>query len=412
VVHLQQQALNRITTRRLPLKTTPIAHAAALCLLAAAGASHAVSFTQGDVTLDINGTVNGFYVNREVKTTPTGGAETKTSNSAISNGLLPGWINFVATAKAGDQDVKAHFGFAPGIMNNSTIVGLPSAASGVGAYSQVDTRNVYFQFGNDSWGRIKLGRDIGLFGQNIVLSDMTLLGVGGTSNAGTPFNTTFGMIGHGYMYTGFQPQISYSSPKLGGLQASAGIFQPSAYAGNETKTPGVQAMASFDFAGAAPGKVWAGLVSQDTSCSGTCATVPHAASGYELGAKAGVAGFEGVLYAFKGKGLGLSTIGAQFLGGGDAAGNKTDSQGFLAQVTYKIGDTKLGVNYGKNTDEGGATAGVFGAPKNDRKAVTFGAYHSLNKYITLVGELNQEKQTNAAAVEKVRTISLGGIMFF
>jgi Gram-negative porin len=387
-----------------------VARAAALCLLASAGASHAVSFNQGDVNLDINGTVNGFYVNREAKITPTGGVESKTTNSSISNGLLPGWINFVATAKAGDQDVKAHFGFAPGVMNNSTIVGLPSAGS---AFPQIDTRNLYFQFGNDSWGRVKLGRDIGLFGQNIVLSDMTLLGVGGTANAAMPFNTTFGMIGHGYMYTGFQPQITYSSPKLGGLQASAGIFQPSAFAGNETKTPGVQAMASFDFAGAAPGKVWAGLVNQGTQCStATCTNAPHSASGYELGAKAGLAGFEGVLYTFKGKGLGLSTIGAQFLGGGDAAGNKTDSKGFLAQVTYKIGDTKLGVNYGKNTDEGGGTAGVFGAAKNDRKAVTFGVYHSLNKYITLVGELNQEKQTNAAASEKDRTLSLGGIMFF
>jgi hypothetical protein len=35
---------------------------------------------------------------------------------------------------------------------------------------------------------LKYGRDIGLFGQNIILSDMTLIGVGGTSNAG--FRTT------------------------------------------------------------------------------------------------------------------------------------------------------------------------------------------------------------------------------
>jgi hypothetical protein len=73
-------------------------------------------------------------------------------------------------------------------------------------------RNVYFQFGNNDWGTLKFGRDIGLFGQNIILSDMTLLGVGGTSNAGIPFNTTFGMIGHGYMYTGFQAQITYTTP--------------------------------------------------------------------------------------------------------------------------------------------------------------------------------------------------------
>lgn len=402
------------------MQTTILARAAVLALLATAGSAHAVSFTQGDVTLDINGTVNGFYVNREVKSTNnTTGAETKTTNSSISNGLLPGWINFVATGKAGDQDVKAHFGFAPGIMNNSTVVGLPignnseDGTAGISnGYSQVDTRNIYFQFGNDGWGRIKFGRDIGLFGQNIVLSDMTLLGVGGTSNAGVPFNTTFGMIGHGYMYTGFQPQITYSSPNMGGFQASAGIFQPSKFAGDEAKAPGLQAMASFDWAGAAPGKVWTGLVNQKTDCStASCAKKPYSAMGYELGAKAGMAGFEGVLYAFKGKGLGLSTVGAQFLGGGDAAGNRTDSQGFLAQVTYKLGDTKLGVNYGKNTDKDGA---VGLGQKITRSAYTLGAYHTLNKFITLVGEMNQEKQdtTSTNTTDKVRTISLGGIMFF
>ena len=180
------------------MKKSLLAQSVALaCLAAAAGGAQAVSFTQNDVTLDINGTINGFYVNRESKTTETGKPDSKTQNSALSNGLLPGWINFVATTKAGDQDIKAHFSFAPGINDSSSVVGLPSTP-GTGAtagknspYSQIDVRNVYFQFGNNDWGTLKFGRDIGLFGQNIILSDMTLLGVGGTSNAGIPFNTTF-----------------------------------------------------------------------------------------------------------------------------------------------------------------------------------------------------------------------------
>lgn len=387
---------------------TLMARAAALGLLTAAGVSHAASFTQGDVTLDINGTVNGFYVNREeTVTTKATGAETKTNNSGISNGLLPGWINFVATAKAGDQNVKAHFGFAPGINNNSTIVGLPNAGS---AYSQIDTRNVYFQFGNESWGTLKFGRDIGLFGQNVVLSDMTLLGVGGTTNAAIPFNTTFGMIGHGYMYVGFQPQISYSTPKLGGFQAAAGIFQPSVYAGDEAKMPGLQAMASFDWAGATPGKVWTGLVQQSTDCStATCANKPFDANGFELGGKVGIGAAEGVLYAFNGKGLGQSTVGAQFLGGGDAAGNRTTSNGYLAQVTYKFGATKVGASYGQNTDKDGAI-GLGNQIK--RNGSTLGVYHTLNKFITLVGEVNQEKTDAPTTTGKTRSISAGGILFF
>ena len=397
-------------------------------LATVAGGAQAVSFTQNDVTVDINGTINGFYVNRESETRTTTGAvtsTTKSQNSALTNGLLPGWINFVVTTRQGDQDIKAHFSFAPGINDSSSVIGLPSDP-GAGAtggknspFSQVDVRNVYFQFGNNDWGTVKFGRDIGLFGQNIILSDMTLLGVGGTSNAGIPFNTTFGMIGHGYMYTGFQAQITYTTPNFNGLQASAGIFQPSSFAGDQTKTPGFQAKVDYDWKGAMPGKVWGGLVSQSTSCSkgSTCNGATgnpdktFTASGYEIGAKAGMNGFEGVLYAFTAKGLGLSTVGAQFYGGSDVLGNKTASSGYFMQGTYTYNKTKFGINYGQNKDKDG-----FLGAGEDRKnrAYTLGVYHSLNKFVTLVGELNQEK-INASATayeQKNRTISAGAVLFF
>jgi len=393
----------------------------AAILAGSAMSSYAVSFTNGDVTLDINGTVNGFYVNREVKATDATGKDLATvTNSSIGNGLLPGWINFVATTKVDGNDVKAHISFAPGINNNSNTVGLPIGNPGAGnsstnAYSQIDTRNVFFQYGNnDTWGTVKVGRDIGLFGQNIILSDMTLLGVGGTTAANIPFNTTFGMIGHGYMYTGFQPQITYTTPYKDGWQASIGIFQPSKFAGDQTKTPGVQAMASYDWKGSMPGKVWVGSISQNTSCSGNTANcVAYNAQGQEIGVKATSGKFEGVLYAFSGKGLGLSTIGAQFLGGADATtGDRTDSKGYFAQLTYKLdGKNKVGVNYGKNKDSEGAV-GVGNSTTN--QAYTLGWYHSLNKYVTLVAEWNQEKSQNSydAATSKTRNISLGGILFF
>lgn len=402
-----------------------------LLALAACGSasSHAVSFTHNDITMDINGTINGYYVNRQAKMTNLAtGASTTTNNSALTNGLLPGWINFVMTTQAGGQDIKAHFSFAPGLNNNSNVVGLPIGdPGGTGdsdAFSQIDTRNVYFQFGNKDWGTLKFGRDIGLFGQNVILNDMTLLGVGGTSNAGIPYNTTFGMIGHGYMYTGFQPQITYTTPMMGGFQAAAGIFQPAKFAGDETKSPGFQAMASYDFKGGMPGKVWAGLVTQTTSCSTAAACVgneDHSATGYELGGKIGIGNFEAMAYAFRGRGLGLSTIGAQFLGGSDGAGDKTDSTGHFLQGTYKFGATKVGLNYGQNKDKNGFVGITGGAGAQSslneikNRAYTLGVYHSLNKFITLVGEYNQEKISNVADSNfdaKNRTISLGGIIFF
>ncbi|UCV12814.1 porin [Dechloromonas denitrificans] len=397
----------------------------ALALLACASTgSQAVSFTHNDVTLDINGTINGFYVNREAKTiNRSTGAATTTTNSALTNGLLPGWINFVATTQANGQDIKAHFSFAPGINNNSQTVGLPigNNAGGAGTtnpYSQIDTRNVYFQFGNNSWGSLKFGRDIGLFGRDIILSDMTLLGVGGTSNAGIPYNTTFGMIGHGYMYTGFQPQITYTTPNVGGFQASVGIFQPSKFAGDETKAPGFQGVATYDWKrDAASAKVWTGAVSQTTSCAvSPCATSSYTANGFEVGAKAGYGNFEAVAYAFTGSGLGLSTVGAQFYGGSNNRGNKTESDGYFLQGTYKFGDTKVGLNYGENKDKDGfALTGTSPLNSIKNRAYTLGVYHSLNKFITLVGEVNEEKVTNVSDTNfdnKNRTLSFGGLIFF
>jgi hypothetical protein len=398
---------------------TVIARSLAFVLLGgAAGASQAVSYTQNGVTLDINGTVNGYYVNRESEvTTRATGVTTKSTNSELTNGLLPGWINFIATTQADGQDIKAHISFAPGINNNSQVIGLPINDNSGGAnptvnpYTQIDTRNVYFQFGNNDWGTLKFGRDIGLFGQTIILSDMTLIGVGGTTNAGIPFNTTFGMIGHGYMYTGFQPQITYSTPNINGLSAAAGIFQPSKFAGNETKSPGFQAMGAYDWKGATPGKVWIGFVSQDTSCASntTCAKKPFSANGQELGAKVGFGDFEAVAYVFNGDGLGLSTVGAQFYNGGDAAGNRVKSSGDFLQGTYKFGANKVGVNYGQNKDKDGGLTGEI-----TNKAYTVGLYHSLNKYITLVAEYNQEKiSDNGAGTDtKNNSVSLGGILFF
>ena len=398
------QTTRRKTVLRAPVRSL-LGTSIAAALAIAAAPAQAISFSQGDATLDINGTVNGFYSHRSAEANGV-----KTTNSALTNGLLPGWINFVFTTKVDGLDIKAHVGFAPGINDKSDVVGLPSDPGCGGAtgcdspFTQIDTRNLYFQFGNQEWGTVKLGRDIGLFGQKIILSDMTLLGLGGNSYASTPFNTTFGMIGHGYMYTGFQPQITYTTPTVGGFSASAGIFDPNKFAGDETKNPGFQAMANYDWeAGAAKGSLWAGAIHQRTSGAGS-----FNASGVELGAKVGLGAFEFVAYGFDASGLGLATTGALFYS--PTRTGETDGKGYFLQGTYTVGKTKFGLNFGENRDRGGLLTDT-----NKFRSATVGVYHSLNKYITLVGEYNQERGEGADLFPgdlKTRTISLGGILFF
>jgi predicted porin len=377
-----------------------------------AAPAQAISFTQSDWTMDINGTVNGFYTNTDCSNVanPSNWAvfsacNTGNQTSNIQNGLLPGWISFVATTRQNDLDIKAHFGFAPGTSGDANT---PRG----GAFTSIDTRNVYLSFGDKSWGTIKIGRDIGLFQQQAILNDMTLLGVGGQANLNGAINTTTGMIGKGYIYTAFQPQITYSSPNYSGFQGSIGVFQP---ANIDTFTvhssPMLQGMATYDFpaSGGFTGKGWASFVNQSAK-DGAGTSV--SAQGFELGGKIGVAGFEGTLVGFDAKGVGNAIL---FAGGTDAAGNTAKTQGFLGQVTFKPPgmNTKFGFNYGetKNKDLDNA--------KN--KAFTVGVYHNLTKSLTLVGEYIDEKTTGpnistagttAGNEANAKTFALGAILFF
>jgi hypothetical protein len=131
---------------------------------------------------------------------------------------------------------------------------------------------------------------------------------------------------------------------------------------------------------------------------------PQAAVGRQAGGPCGPACIH------KAKGLGLSTVGAQFFGGADAAGNKTKSDGYLLQATYKLGDTKFGLNHGQNKDKGGLL-GSGNEQKN--RSCTLGVYDSLNKFITLTGEYNNEKKPGALfGGAKNNTVPPGAIMFF
>ena len=75
-------------------------------------------------------------------------------------------------------------------------------------------------------GTILAGRNIGLFGQDAILGDMTLLGVGTVGSNAAPANTSLGSIGLGYIYTDWLAQIDYTTPDISGFKFTVGIFDP------------------------------------------------------------------------------------------------------------------------------------------------------------------------------------------
>jgi hypothetical protein len=209
-----------------------------LLILLGSSAS-AVEIDAGDWKFSASGNVNVYYIGASCEdqtTAPVGGglacigAAGEDSSSSISNGLLPAALAISASTTQKGYDLGVTFGFYPGISTND---GSPNLQQGADLLNTalgttgLDIRQVFMTFGNDGMGTFKLGRDIGLFGADAILNDMTLPGVGaGNGNYATPANTSLGSIGLGYIYTDWLAQINYTTPDISGFKFTIGIFDP------------------------------------------------------------------------------------------------------------------------------------------------------------------------------------------
>ncbi|HZD31508.1 MAG TPA: porin, partial [Candidatus Angelobacter sp.] len=156
----------------------------------------------GAVDVTISGEIGGFYdhdrVNKNPSTVIDGGLASTgtTDSSAVRNGLLPGNFSInLATHQAG-YDIGVTFGFYPGLNSVSGVGGANSAgnAAALGT-TGIDFRQQFITVGKSAMGTFKVGRDIGLFGQEAILNDFSLLGVGSTGGNIAPSNTSLGRIG-------------------------------------------------------------------------------------------------------------------------------------------------------------------------------------------------------------------------
>jgi len=408
-----------------------IAVSAAMWMVPMTRAVAGIDVMAGDWKIDFSGNVNGFYVGSScdsvsAATTVAGGlACTGDNSSSIRNGLLPAALVFSATTRQDNLDIDVTIGFYPGInsdaaggaVNNGT--GNPSALQSPG----IDARQAFFTFGDASWGTVKIGRDIGLFGKDAILDDMTLLGMGTAAGNQAPSNTSLGRIGLGYIYTDWEPQITYTTASMGGFTANVGVFQPLDSAGYTShNSPQIQAGLAFAFgdpkSDPVTGKVWLDVITQQLKVdSSLIASLPAGAAtsftgtAVDGGVKIDVTGFEAVLYGYTGKGVGTTGL---FILPVSALGNTRDSDGGYVQATYKFDRLKVGLSYGISdlklaSDE---TATGNDLVKRNASGVV-GLYYSLTKSVTLVGEFIDTKATaqdgNSA---KENDYALGGILFF
>jgi predicted porin len=409
-------------------RTISLAAAAALALGSASAAHAEIGFKAGAWDLSFSGNVNGFATwntcDNATNVVAGGLACSKPANGGVNeqkieSGLLPSALVFSAKSRQMNLDVGVTIGFYPGLNGLGGKTGLDTSA--------IDLRQNFLTFGDKSWGTVKVGKDIGLFGSDAILSDMTLLGVG----SGAAFlggNTTLGRIGVGYIYTDWIPQITYSSRSFGGFSFAGGVFQgvnivpAGGAAGSALLTgheePGFQGKASYEWKGTLSGKAWVSGIGQKVKAR-TTDTAPSGSNvsgtGFDIGAKVNYGALEGVLYAYSAEGIGTTAIGfnaASFAGG---TLQKRKSDGWYAQATYKIGAFKPGVSYGESNLKlaGNESSATNPTLVKTNKSWVLGLYYSLTPSVNLVAEyIPTEAENQAGGTVKDKVMALGAILFF
>ena len=389
--------------------------AVAGAVLASASVANAgITWDAGEWTVDMNGNVNAYAIINSSDDTAqaVGGlANTKSNDdtaASINTGLLPSWLGFTATTRQNDIDTSVTISFQPG----ASVTGALAGGGGT------ENRQAFLTFGDKSWGSVKVGKDLGIFGSTAILNDMTLLGVGSQGVVGTAggTTTTLGRIGTGYIYADWNGQIAYTTPNMNGLSLTLGLMQPwnstASSAISETTTGstdqfGYQGQGSYSWTGDFAGKVWVGFFSQEV----TGGLDEDRAQAFEAGVSATVANINLVAYGYSGEGVGTTAL---LRDGFDATGKMRDSDGGYVQATYVIPTgTKLGVSYGiSKLDDNAADAGD--ALVEENKMLTIGAYHPLTKHLNLVAEYSNVEATAHDTVSDAESdiFSVGAILFF
>jgi hypothetical protein len=395
----------------------------------------------GDWKIEFSGNVNAFASDVKCESDPDGpvlaglacgslsGGDYDDNN--IRTGLLPSWFGFHAERTEEGRKYGISIGFQPGVDGGNQGSGLfgGNPIDGALGLNSENLRQVFLEW-SGGWGGMKFGRDLGLFGSDAILSDMTLLGVGTVSDLTRGGgNTSLGRIGVGYVYADWKGQIQYSSPKLGGFSFAIAVTDPwglgaisptSLNAGDfsqEGSTYGIEGKASFGWGEGESfnGKLWVSAINQSIKTTDPTLSDEDAV-GFDAGVKVGLGGLEAVVYYYQGEGIGNA---GYLVDAVDSSGTARDSDGGYVQATFKfpgIG-TKIGASYGESNLDlgpGDIALGAAGAALLEKnESIVVGIYHPLTSALNLVLEYTQTTATAHNGNEAKETaIALGAILFY
>ncbi len=377
--------------------------AAVMLGLASAPLAAGATVISGDNwKVDISGYVNAFYTTVSCSGDAVGGTALASqglgcggqqNRTTIGNGLLPDALITKFTTQQEGIDIAAQIG----------IMAHTATSNALAANSGVDVRQAYFTLSTPDFGTVKLGRDYGIFGSNVILTDMTLIGVGAPIQATQRGRVALGHIGAGYTYLGSYGQIVYSTPGSSGLSFTGGLFSPVNNTGiyDSRSAPQVQLQLAYSVGSF---KSWIGAKTQRFYALAGSGTLPNSftMTAAEIGASYKVGRFGLLGNVQSGRGIGILTDGDQ--------GN-AKATNYLLQGTYQLTDKlKLGLSGGlsRNRDNLASNAN-FRSNSN----VTAGANNARTRSVTLSMELSQTRSKDFAGnTARMNGVSVGGILFF
>lgn len=211
--------------------------------------------------LSTNGRVNGFFSvasgdgypgNRIGGNNITAGSgiesfQTDADNNLLASRVRSGFLSNVlgfsvrkALREGGSTIARAHI----------ESWALIESARSKAATNASDVREAYLDL-EGPWGGLLVGRALALFSRGAITMDFLYQhgnGLGNACNTTDSTGPSCGHVGYGVIFAGFNSQLTYRTPVMGGLQITTGIFDPVSVPGayERTTLPRVEAEVVFD----------------------------------------------------------------------------------------------------------------------------------------------------------------------
>lgn len=370
--------------------------------ISAFNANAAVELYNNDegMTFTADGLINIFYSSSDTDQTSAAGVETNSKQSRVRTGFLPSYIGLNSSNQVGDYKIATRSSFWVSLSDTDVNRG----ATAAGTNTLIDVRQFYATINGD-FGEVLIGKDFGLFNRANIFGDELLLGYGQTSNTVGLVdggNVSFGNIATGYTYAFPKAQITYRTPDMSGFKLAVGIMDPNKVdAASDEELPRFEAELTYDttFDGGSL-KGWVNGMSQSSELAG----VDQDQSGVGYGVNVKFSGLSLTASGFSAEGVG-HVAGLDQIVGSDT--NETD--GYLVQAAYTMGDNRFVVSYGQSTVDDSTM-------ETESSNTNISYFRTVIPGVTLVAELNKTEIDNNDATdltaEENNVFSIGAVVTF